>query len=84
MEEIIYYNISNHKKKNNDNFWNFLFFTGYLTKVKELSGKELEETHYVICSHTGNKKPYIVTVCMTSHSLIIYFANSLIHSNFIV
>ena len=43
MEEITYYDISNNKRKNNNNFWNFLFFTGYLTKVEELSGKELEK-----------------------------------------
>ena len=44
MEELTYNDISNNKKNNKDNFWNFLFFTGYLTKVKELSGKELEKT----------------------------------------
>lgn len=49
-EEVTYEDIE--KKKNNSNdFWNFLFLTGYLTKAKSLSEQEIEEQGLDIDQH---------------------------------
>jgi hypothetical protein len=42
-EEVTYGDLEQKNgDQQNDNFWNFLFLTGYLTKVRELSEEEIE------------------------------------------